>query len=333
MVQYQNYGTAPAQNAYVTLTLDPKLSYISSTAPLLSQNGQTLTFDIGTVDIGESGSFSVTFKVDCDATLGEILCAESHIYPDTICIPSSTAKIANSFCLPVVASYDPNDKTAMVDGKPQTAKILPDKSLEYLIRFQNTGNDTAFTIVVKDTLSAMLEASSVVPGAASHPYSFQLRDGNVLEFTFNNILLPDSTTNEPGSHGFVKFAIKQKAGNAIGASLRNKAAIFFDFNDPVITNESALVVSTSVGTSAPVLQLQAQTWPVPAKNLVSIQLPENSAGINHWKLVDVNGRVLRIGKTETPIFQIPRLGLPGGVYWCQITLEDGRLAFGKIVFE
>ncbi|MCE7922178.1 MAG: hypothetical protein DYG98_03910 [Haliscomenobacteraceae bacterium CHB4] len=333
-VQFQNFGTAPAVDAYVTVTLDPKLIYLSATAPLLSQNGQTFTFDIGTVDVSESGFFTINIKVDCDSELGELLCVDSHVYPDTLCIETITKMSSNRFCLPVVASYDPNDKTAFVEGNPETAKILPDLGLEYLIRFQNTGTDTSFNIVIADTLSHHLDPTSVVPGASSHPYFFELRDGNILRFVFNNILLPDSNTNEPASHGFVKFFIRQKAGNPIGSTLGNRAAIFFDYNDPVITNESKLVVTpSSVGTKVTSASLQAKVRPVPAHDKVEVLLPAAPAAIVSWKLIDINGQVLRTGGEEPFNFPIRRNGLPGGVYWCQLQLENGAIAIGRLVFD
>lgn len=331
-VQYHNFGTAPADNAYVEVALDPKLMYLSSTVPLFSQNGSTYTFDLGTVGIGEGGSFIIFFKVDCDATLGEILCVESHIYPDTLCIPTAERMTSNRFCLPVVASFDPNDKTAFVNGKPEIAKILPDTDLEYLIRFQNTGNDTAFNIVITDTLGSQLDPASVVPGASSHPYLFDLRNGNILRFVFNNILLPDSNTNEAASHGFVKFFIRQKTGNPIGSTLGNRAAIFFDYNDPVITNTSLLTVSSSVGTKETPATITAEVRPVPAQERVEILLPAGAVAVS-WELLDVTGKVLRTGGAVANSLSIPRNGLPGGLFWCRLMLENGSVAIGKIVFN
>jgi uncharacterized repeat protein (TIGR01451 family) len=49
---------------------------------------------------------------------------------------------------PITGSYDPNDKTA-TPGEI----ALPDQWIDYRIRFQNTGNDTAFNIHLMDTLS------------------------------------------------------------------------------------------------------------------------------------------------------------------------------------
>jgi len=73
--------------------------------------------------------------------------------------------------------------------------------LTYKIRFQNTGTDTAFNIVVLDTLSDLLDVSTFVPLVSSHPYALEIVDSNVLKYSFENIMLPDSNINEPGSHG------------------------------------------------------------------------------------------------------------------------------------
>ena len=80
---------------------------------------------------------------------------------------------------------------------------LLEESIEYTIRFQNTGNDTAFTVVLRDTLDKHLDWTTFKPILASHPYETFLYKDGAVEFSFKEILLPDSTTNEPLSHGFV----------------------------------------------------------------------------------------------------------------------------------
>jgi uncharacterized repeat protein (TIGR01451 family) len=332
-VKYQNLGTMPANNATVTITLDPELIYISATAPLLSQNGQDYTFSIGTVDILSGGVFSINFKVDCDAEMGKLICASAHVFPDSLCIQGAPRLSENSFCLPVVDSYDPNDKTALVDGKPETATILPDLGLEYLIRFQNTGNDTAFNIVIVDTLSALLDATSVLPGAASHPYTFELLEGKILRFSFKNILLPDSNTNEVASHGFIKFAVRQKANNPIGSLLRNQAAIYFDFNAPIFTNDTRLVVQPFVVTQEAHIYVQPNITPVPAFDGVNVQSAKDAPAIVAWKLMDMTGRVLQEENVGSDNFFVPRHGLPSGVYGLQFRFENGVIGVGKVIFE
>ena len=114
------------------------------------------------------------------------------------------------------------------------------------MRFQNTGTDTAFTVVLRDTLPPQLDIRSIEPGASSHLYTWNLEVKGVLTFTFNNIRLLDSFRNEPKSHGFVKFRIKQKNDLSFGTKIENQAGIYFDFNAPVITNRTLHTVGKDI---------------------------------------------------------------------------------------
>ncbi|MEO1260362.1 MAG: T9SS type A sorting domain-containing protein [Bacteroidota bacterium] len=139
-------------------------------------------------------------------------------------------------CQENIGSYDPNDKTGYPKGFCQAHYISSDQEIEYRIRFQNTGTDTAFNITVTDTLSNFLSPASVRPGSSSHPYEFELLGSGMVKFTFPNIMLPDSNINEPASHGFIKFSVLPKENLQMGTIIENNADIFFDFNDPIRTN-------------------------------------------------------------------------------------------------
>lgn len=141
-------------------------------------------------------------------------------------------------CHPLIGSWDPNDKQAFPQGLGPAHNILNDTEIEYLVHFQNTGTDTAFHVVIRDTLSPSLDVATVRLGAASRPCRFEIVSGNALKFIFDDILLPDSTTNEPASHGFVQFSVRQKSApvNPSETLIENRAAIYFDYNAPVLTN-------------------------------------------------------------------------------------------------
>jgi uncharacterized repeat protein (TIGR01451 family) len=135
-------------------------------------------------------------------------------------------------------SYDPNDKQAYPQGIGNQHFIDEKEELDYTIRFQNTGTDTAFTVVVKDTLSSLLDIATLRAGASSHRYQLDILEGRILKFTFNKINLPDSNRSVIKSQGFIKFLVRLKANIAFGSKIENKAAIYFDFNVPVITNQT-----------------------------------------------------------------------------------------------
>ncbi len=134
------------------------------------------------------------------------------------------------------ASYDPNDKDVMPKGPINNGYItMADNSLLYTIRFQNTGNAAAVNIVVKDTIDANLNINSIEMIMASHAYNVKI-EGRVITFTFPQIMLPESSFDEPNSHGIFIFKIKQNAGNGPGTLMLNKAEIYFDYNAPITTN-------------------------------------------------------------------------------------------------
>jgi hypothetical protein len=141
-------------------------------------------------------------------------------------------------CLPIIDSFDPNDKAVRPGGVTERHYTPTRSRLDYLVRFQNTGTDVAYKVVVVDTLSEHLDVSTLQVGAVSHPYQVKVsgKGRPVLTFSFNNILLPDSNANEPKSHGYIQFSITPKANLPEKTQIENFADIFFDYNEPVRTN-------------------------------------------------------------------------------------------------
>ncbi|MBK7869927.1 MAG: DUF11 domain-containing protein [Saprospiraceae bacterium] len=86
-VAYCNVGTAEASDAYVEVTLDDKLTYISSSITPTSQNGNTYTYNLGDLEISECGSFTIQTRMGCEGiAIGQATLVSAHIYPDTVCL-------------------------------------------------------------------------------------------------------------------------------------------------------------------------------------------------------------------------------------------------------
>jgi hypothetical protein len=100
-------------------------------------------------------------------------------------------------------------------------------------------------VKVRDTLAAKLDVESIQMVEASHPYRLTVEKGNILVWDFQNINLVDSITNEPASNGFVLFRIKTKGQLNVGDVIKNSAAIYFDFNPPVITNTHQTTITVA----------------------------------------------------------------------------------------
>ena len=239
-------------------------------------------------------------------------------------------------CLENTAAYDPNDKSAEPRGVLDDHFIEPDTDLEYLIRFQNTGTDTAFNVVIRDTLSSLLDPSSVRPGASSHPYYFDLSGQGLLEFTFPNIMLPDSNVNEPLSHGFVKFSIAQQPDVELGSVIENSAAIYFDFNEPIITNatwhtvDTAFLVMTSVDPGLGGMLPQVSVYPNPMMEAAFFEVEGVENEEITLTIFDQTGRQVHSTKSNSMPLKLHRGTLPAGLYLFEMRTKRGLLGSGKI---
>lgn len=139
---------------------------------------------------------------------------------------------------PVLCAYDPNDKQVDPAGYGQFGAIpISTDELTYTVRFQNTGNDTAFTVMIRDMLDISLDPASVQAIGSSHTLtSITVEAERELVFLFNDILLPDSTTDQLNSNGYVVFSVNPIPGLPNETELTNSVEIYFDDNPPVFTN-------------------------------------------------------------------------------------------------
>ncbi len=94
----------------------------------------------------------------------------------------------------------------------------------------------ARNVTIRDTLSPELDLSTFRAEGGSHEHQWHLLPDRILVVEYPEILLPDSTSNEPESHGFFAFSIQPRAGIVPAALIENHAGIYFDFNPPIITN-------------------------------------------------------------------------------------------------
>ena len=73
--------------------------------------------------------------------------------------------------------------------------------------------------------------------ASSHPLELRTGKDHDLEFIFNPIALPDSGRDLEGSQGFIKFRIGIKSGLPLLTRIDQRVHIYFDFNEPIVTNQ------------------------------------------------------------------------------------------------
>lgn len=241
-------------------------------------------------------------------------------------------------CREVVASYDPNDKHGFPRGYGEEHLIEPGTALEYLVNFQNTGNDTAFLVVIRDTISEHLDITTLRPGASSHAYTWDIDGDDVLVFTYENILLPDSTTNLQGSQGFVEYKIEQREGLPLGTVIENRAAIYFDINDPIITNTTVhrlgidFVEIISVAFDPELGGAKVRIAPNPAQDYAWLTLEGWPAGVRTLQLFNSQGQAVLTQTFTGDQLQLQRAALPPGLYFFRIRTAEGHQASGRLIW-
>jgi len=230
-VHYQNAGSEPF-TGHICVTFDPVTEYTG----FLNSNG---TLNENTVcwyveDVPPLQSNTYQFQLTMPEVQMPILVMEfvAQAIDEEGEVLKTDEYIAELRC-----SFDPNDKAVKPWRSGNSFKTLIDEEeMEYHIRFQNNGNDTAYIVTIEDELDENLDPRSVRVVGASH-YMVTTIAGRMLTFTFPDIYLVDSMTNYPESQGYVTFRAKTLPGLEHNTSVDNDAAIIFDSNPPIVTNE------------------------------------------------------------------------------------------------
>lgn len=246
----------------------------------------------------------------------------------------------DKLCVPNRGSYDPNDKQGFPIGVSQNHFIEPNTPIEYLIRFQNTGTDVAFNVVVEEVIDMQkLDVSSIRILGASHNYTFSIKNRNMLVFDFKDINLIDSFHNEKLSHGFIRFVINQHKDVALGNVIKNKAAIFFDFNLPIITNETyhtigrAFLAVASNEVFDKHLKVSLQPNPIVEQAQLVIEGINTQEYAIDLEVFDLLGKKVMQQNTSNDRFTINKSDLQTGIYLYRIAQNNRIVASGKMIIE
>lgn len=258
-------------------------------------------------------------------------------------------------CMPITGSYDPNDKSVSPAGITENHYVPTGVDLNYLVRFQNTGTDTAFTVVLVDTLSENVDVSTLNVTSSSHPYEWTISEATprVLTFTFNEINLPDSTTNEPASNGFVKFKISPLKDLEPKTEIENFVDIYFDFNLPIRTNMTHVSIFDTIPESEVIIEPSSclspcetkvisssvkqdvsfayvRAYPNPVLHKLNIQLLKKGLQVKDIKLYDISGVEISKRAAITALnITIDTSELMKGTYVYKLYTKEGTVLVGR----
>ncbi|MBK8497770.1 MAG: T9SS type A sorting domain-containing protein [Flavobacteriales bacterium] len=320
LVHVENQSPSSSGTTSTTFTFDPTLTFVSSTPAPTSQGGGTLTWNQSALGFFQERDLHVRLQVPPDVGLiGTVLNASASV--STANTDGDLSNNSANTAITITGSVDPNDKVAATSTRASESLyfINEDEWIDYVIRFHNTGTDTAFTIVVTDTLPSTLDPATVSLVGASHAHTWMMQGQGVLKFIFPNILLPDSNVNEPASHGLISFRIRPRLPLLPATVIQNIANIYFDFNPPVITEPSVLVAELSTGVGVlDIGQLRLQPNPV------SDQLRVFSDGcIDAITIIAADGRAVMRRSPRATNTTIDVSGLRPGAYFLLATSSNG----------
>ncbi|HLP32396.1 MAG TPA: T9SS type A sorting domain-containing protein [Bacteroidia bacterium] len=276
--------------------------------------------------------YRITYTIDASVSLNKLLhfpVAVTPVIGDTF--PLNNHDTISFF---TSNSFDPNMKEVTAPLTLGNEVALSTPQLDYTIHFQNTGNDVAFKVEIADTLSEHLDLSTLLVTHSSHNYTYKLQ-GRVIIFTFDNINLPDSFRDEPGSHGFVSYTVQPKPNLVHGTEVLNTAYIYFDLNTPIITNTTLTRFVTQF-TSVKELHVSGiKVYPNPfsGKAVVQTKMILEEPQI---MLYDLQGRVISVqypaGNTNS--FEVEAGQLSSGTYMLKLTDKTtGYFAYSRIILN
>ena len=278
-----NRGTQKIESGKLVFKTDERLTnWVFSDQPIRFQNN-TAEWNIKPLLANERYCLNAKTTIPVDIALqSEILFDAKIVIGDL-----QDEDMTNNSCVlkqKIVAAIDPNDKKTQ-----QNYFIEPTtKVIDYKIRFQNTGIDTAYNILITDTIDSNLSIGyQGTQEEVSHLKNFnsvmtywKQPNGKYqykLSWMFNNILLADSNTNEEASHGYINYKLNLAGTLPIGTEITNRAFINFDFQEAIITNTAKNIVSlpNNVKTALPLGQLSI--YPNPANDYITIANPLKSS--------------------------------------------------------
>lgn len=315
--------TCIGTSGQISLVLDELVSFDSSSIVPNQIIGNTLIWEYDSLYYDSDHFMSeLIVTTSEEAMVGDTLCFDLSITP--FMGDLDTTNNNKTYCFQVINSYDPNDKKVYPQGICEEHYVLKTEDLTYTIRFQNTGNAEAFNIHIIDSISEYLNINTVNVLGSSHPVYMEVRPGNVLDFKFDNIYLPDSGSNEELSHGYVIFEISPNSNLSNGTYVSNKSEIYFDFNLPIVTNSvfntlvnELLSCDISMGVEEDVKnENNILIYPNPVNSRLYVVL-ENQL-IKEVEILDLGGKVLLKGYSNS----IDVSALPRGIYFISISTKE-----------
>ena len=334
-IHYKNLGNF-TESFTLTFIKDEGLDYIDATPSPTSQNNNVFTWNIVNIPPFGEGNVNLTLLINQLNDFGDTLRSCVDVELNNI----STIELRddnNLECLDqiVLGAFDPNDKLVTPEGfGDEGATTLENEEFTYTVRFQNTGEAPAINVIIKDTIDTDFDINTFTYITSSHPdiTTVDIDDNRIATFKLKNIFLPDSTNNEPESHGFVKYSIKPLADKGEGTAFTNQAHITFDIADPVATNITTNTYAVIQSVLNKRNTIEVEVFPNPFRQLAFIKFKNESQQQFTLKVYDINGKVILTTTSRESFFEIDGTQLSRGQYMFELSSIKEQ-ASGKLIVK
>jgi hypothetical protein len=313
-------SSCSATPAQLKFEFSPKYTFGSLFPSTMSHTvtGTTVLVDVGSVSNASPVSLVIALTPVAALTLGDTVNTKYTVTPITgDAYPANNVVIR---CDTVRAAYDPNAKSVTPTGA-----ITAGTRLEYMLQFENDGNDTAYNIHILDTLSGYLDVNTLQLITSTHAVnvlSYTKWGNNILKFDFPDIRLPDSSHHDY-CRGAVVFSINAKTTLSPGTTISNRVGIFFDTNPVVMTNTvySSIPLPTSVNNMQ---MMPVELYPNPVKDVLNVRIPDGA--YSKATIYNVLGQAVSTHEAHSGTQSLDVQALSPGIYYLSLKGAAGSRA-------
>jgi uncharacterized repeat protein (TIGR01451 family) len=205
-ISYENTGTGDAHDVTIVDTIDPDTTYVSATPAPDDVTGDVITWNLGTVAGGASGTITLIVEVDAYVGDGAILTNTVTLnYNDPSGNPYDEEE--DSVFVTVTAPTMTISKTVNVDEADPGDEVI------YTISYENTGTGDATDVVIVDTIDPDTTYVSATPAPDDIT-------GDVLTWNFGTVA--------GGGSGTILLTVEVDAYVTDGAVLTNDVTLNYD---------------------------------------------------------------------------------------------------------
>ena len=358
---YMYYGDIPDYNFYAwmdfkiyaktltscTLTVhkDPLVTLLNSSLTPVEVTDTTIQWIEEVDGYNFFHCMQMNYHLDASAVPGEELywwgeigcdlvdlCDYNNFKDARVTISNSTGKTSSA---PATSDY--NRMRLHHSGDQDTDIITKDDStLSYEIGFQNITGDTAFSLVIRDTLSDYLNIESVSKPFSPFPHTFCIVEPNILSWEFDDIALPDSSADFLGSYGFVQYNINMNRDLAPGTQIDNKATVIYNYKKQVTTNTVTVTIEdTSIAIEEVELsKFGLSIYPNPNSGMFVVEIELQAKTDLQIQLINITGQIIYSESINAYSYKkdIDLSGYAKGIYALKV-VSNGGVVCRKVVYR